>query len=157
HFQGSGMTLISRSAALDALPLEALPPLERIFVLDPAAAANEDDAPVAETQDELVAEQPGNTLTGLHAKLYVQENGSRAHVWTGSANATHAAFSGNVEFLVQLSGPVNSCGAEAILGTEENGLRALLTPYARAQPEPIEETPAERLERRLDQARRAVA
>ena len=42
----------------------------------------------------------------LHAKLYVADDGWNAHLWTGSANATDAAFgeNENVEFLVQLTG-----------------------------------------------------
>ena len=31
-------------------------------------------------------------LSDLHAKLYVSERGWDAHIWTGSANATAAAF-----------------------------------------------------------------
>ena len=44
-------------------------------------------------------------LTGLHAKLYVADRGWKTHIWTGSANATDAAFKHNVEFLVELRGP----------------------------------------------------
>ena len=40
-----------------------------------------------------------NDFSGLHAKLYILEEGWDARLWTGSANATNAAFSGaNVEF-----------------------------------------------------------
>ena len=44
------------------------------------------------------------TLTGLHAKLYITDAGWKSSLWTGSANATSAAFSRNVEFLVELVG-----------------------------------------------------
>ena len=49
-----------------------------------------------------------NDFSGLHAKLIIGENGSQAHVLTGSANATNAALRGrNVEFLVNLTGPLS--------------------------------------------------
>lgn len=73
-------------------------------------------------------------LSGLHAKLFVADAGWKAHVWTGSANATSAAFDGNIEFLVELIGKKARLGIEATIG-EENGsanLRAMLTPFSPA-------------------------
>ncbi len=54
-------------------------------------------------------------LSGLHAKLFVSEYHHRARLWTGSANATNAAFGGNVEFLVELQGARSACGVDAVL------------------------------------------
>ncbi len=54
-------------------------------------------------------------LQGLHAKLYVADDGWNARTWTGSANATVAAFDGNVEFLVELAGKKSDVGVDAFL------------------------------------------
>ena len=54
-------------------------------------------------------------LDGLHAKLYIADTGSDSRIWTGSANATDAAFGKNVEFLVELRGRKKLCGIDAVL------------------------------------------
>ncbi|HNX10354.1 MAG TPA: hypothetical protein PKL29_09575, partial [Methanothrix sp.] len=41
--------------------------------------------------------------------------GSEGRIWTGSANATGAAFGKNVEFLVELRGKKKFCGIDAVL------------------------------------------
>lgn len=64
---------------------------------------------------------PAWQLSGLHAKLFVADDGARAHVWTGSANATEAAFERNVEFLVRLTGRRNRCGIDAFLRPADDG------------------------------------
>ena len=38
----------------------------------------------------------------LHAKLYLKTRKGRTHLWIGSANCSHPAFSGNIEFLLRL-------------------------------------------------------
>lgn len=102
-----------------------------------------------------------NLLDGLHAKLFVLNDGRNAHVWTGSANATNAAFHQNVEFLVELVGRRRKLGVDALLGDEdggEAGFRDLLE-YWRP-PEGESEAPdavAERLDAALREARRALA
>lgn len=65
--------------------------------------------------------------------------GWKAHMWTGSANATEAGFNHNVELLVQLTGKKAQMGVDAFLGQGTNGLRALLTPFF-PPPEPVVET-----------------
>lgn len=93
-----------------------------------------EDAPprVHEFLDGLACE--GAPLSGLHAKLWVADDGWDAHVWLGSANATEAAFTRNVEFLLQLSGPRKHFGVEAISGPD--GLGPLTAPYIRQEAEP---------------------
>ena len=74
--------------------------------------------------------RPTAPAGGLHAKLYIADDGWDAHVWTGSANATDAAFVLNVEFLVQLTGKKSKQGVEATLAGESgSGLRTLLAPF----------------------------
>jgi hypothetical protein len=71
------------------------------------------------------------TLRGLHAKLYVADAGWDARLWTGSANATHAAFSGNIEFMVELAGKKSFCGIDRVLDASDDstGLKDLLQRY----------------------------
>jgi hypothetical protein len=64
-------------------------------------------------------------LSGLHAKTYVFEKGGEAHVWTGSANCTDAAFYQNVEFLVHLTGPKDRYGVDALMAAREDSVRLI--------------------------------
>lgn len=64
---------------------------------------------------------------GLHAKLFIADAGWKATLWTGSANATTAAFGhpakrgtrrtppSNVELMVALHGPKSAFGIDALL------------------------------------------
>ena len=54
-------------------------------------------------------------LSGLHAKLYVTDDRWRSHVWTGSANATTAAFKHNIGLMVELIGKKSKCGVDVLL------------------------------------------
>lgn len=115
---GFPVSLMSREDALDevaeSLPVEWFP---------------EEEARVFSFRQEINTE--GAPLSGLHAKLWVADDGWDAHLWVGSANATEAAFTRNVEFLVQLSGPRSKLGVETLLG--DKGLAPLTTPYLRPQ------------------------
>lgn len=97
-----------------------------IFTLDDRAVADLSDA-----ASEAATDSPVDTiqLSGLHAKCYVSDVGSDTLIWSGSANATEAAFSGNVEFLVQLTGPKSACGVDRLLtGNKDSaGFRDILT------------------------------
>ena len=161
-------TLISRPESFDAIGGSALERFGATFTLSGDSVGVEEatdvDAPAdADLQgvviDESLAERPGIELRGLHAKLYVADAGTRARVWTGSANATGAAFGGNVEFLVELEGRKGHCGVDAVIGQRDDGLslRNLLETYTPRSDEPQEPTPEQRLERRLDAVRRALA
>ncbi len=155
--------LVSRPDAIDEVHLrsggeaKALP--EECFVL--ARGANldaregaEDDAATLEEG----ATEPGAPdapeLTGLHAKLFVFEDGSETRMFTGSANATQAAFGLNVELLVELVGPTKSCGIDALLGREDDPrqdtLRSLLQTY-RPEARLVVDDDQRALEHRVDQ------
>lgn len=69
----------------------------------------------------------GAPLSGLHAKLWAVDDGHDAHVWMGSANATEAALTRNVEFLIQLTGKPRAFGIESFKGP--NGMGPLIAPY----------------------------
>ena len=93
-------------------------------------------------------------LAGLHAKLYVADQGWNATVWSGSANATSAAFGGNVEFLVELTGKKSACGVDKILGNiDGQSFRSMLAECEPDAPAP-EDDPAEQ---QLDALARQVA
>lgn len=129
--------LVSRPESMDevcgAEGREALP--GTCYVLSPGAGL--DARAVQETQDQAPEGMPGDgehgDLAGLHAKLYIFENDSRAAVFTGSANASRAAFHQNVEVLVELQGKRKECGIDAFLGSERDPshatLRSLLQEY----------------------------
>jgi hypothetical protein len=156
---GGADVLVSRAETIDTVDPKGLEGFEEILALSADAAAGQDEtAPRLAAEDEELAERPELPLSGLHAKLFVSEYHHMARMWTGSANATNAAFSGNVEFLVELQGPRGACGIDALLEGQGGGMRFrdLLVTYAPAAPPP-EDTPQERLERRLDAIRREVA
>src|SRR5215203_3763196 len=75
---------------------------------------------VVQTEDSSETEDEPPTARGLHAKCYIAEEGWKAHIWTGSANATTAAFNGNVEFLVELVGSKTKFGIDSLF-ENENG------------------------------------
>lgn len=98
-------------------------------------------------------------LSDLHAKLYVSERGWDAHIWTGSANATAAAFGGNVEFLVELTGPRKRFGINALMESQKGEVRFvnLLTDAGEfVAKEPVDSA-LEALEHRLEELREAIA
>jgi hypothetical protein len=61
------------------------------------------------------ADTSASPLGELHAKVVVVERARRAHLFVGSANATGAAFGGNVEILVELAGGATALGIDAVL------------------------------------------
>jgi hypothetical protein len=71
-------------------------------------------------------------LGELHAKLYIVESNRRARLFVGSANATDAAFGGNVEFLCELNGGASRLGVEAAIG-DDSPLRTILEPVEVAE------------------------
>ena len=120
--RSNSITVLSRREQLDRLNT---PTLDRIQALILDDAANDD-----ETQEEEPSENDSpptakiEPLVGLHAKAYVVDRRSGSHLFIGSANATEAAFGGNVEMLMEFEGPRPKLGVEALLG-EESPLRAL--------------------------------
>ena len=170
------VTLVSRSESLNAVSDETFEFLEKagvkLYVMDEASEPVEesDDPSLAEnsildgdeTEDSDEAE-----LSGLHTKLFVSEYNSRdVRLWTGSANATNAAFKGvNVEFLVGLRGTAHNIGVSKLLGEDnseggnKSGVAALfdlMQPYNRPASQPPEDVTKAKLEKALDNTRRAI-
>lgn len=147
--------LVSRLESLDTLDRPRREDFEKVYVMNPSA--------VPEEGGEEAAEGGRPSLSGLHAKLYVADAGREARVWTGSANATNAAFERNVEFLVELRGKKSQCGIDSLLGGAAVGadgdpaaLASLLQEYVPTPDEGGEEEKA-RLEGLAEAARRTLA
>ncbi len=156
-------SVVSRAEELDRLPMGTLDEVQECFTLADAAEtepAHEDQPEANESGDEtepdgVIAEGAESQLRGLHAKLFVADAGWNATLWTGSANATSAAFTMNVEFLVELHGKKSAVGIDALLGEfDEAGaagrkltLRSMLAPY---EP-PAEPTMPDAVEKRLEE------
>lgn len=135
-------TLISRAEALDAVPPATLAKFQSIKVMADAVSAEA-------AEEDTAKKQP--PLSGLHAKLFVMEQGMQGVVFVGSANATHAAMNQNVEFMVELAGGRSSCGVDALLGGEvsPNAFGTLLQDYTPPADGPVPESAEQRLERLL--------
>lgn len=146
-----GCVLVSRAEALDELNPATFEGFDRVLAMVPEAESEE--------ADELSASDPrdDDALSGLHAKLYVMDDGFKARIWTGSANATEAAFSRNVELLAELVASKWHCGVDAVLGQEggPTALLDLLRPYA--PPEEPGEPPNGRLEKLVEDVRYGLA
>jgi len=157
-----GGVLVSRTEELDRLKAETIESFEEAYVLHQGAET--EDIPEAETpetgptEDDLLASGEGEVLRGLHAKLYVADSGKQGRIWTGSANATAAAFSGNVEFLVELFGERSLCGIDRILERPQNsaGFADLLQLYTPPREPPETDEVREKLEQTADMVRRTI-
>jgi hypothetical protein len=132
-----GDVLVSRLDQLQQLPESTIKCFDRVYFLPPDAEPEPDG-----DDDE---EQAIETLSGLHAKLFVADDGWKARIWTGSANATSAAMRRNVEFLVELTGKKSFCGVEAVLSQAKGETRFadLLSVYTpQDQPPKVDDTQA---------------
>jgi hypothetical protein len=155
--EANASILVSRLESLDALKQSRRKDFDDVYVLNPSA--------VPEEGGEETTESSSSALYGLHAKLYVADAGWKARVWTGSANATNAAFERNVEFLVELGGKKGACGIDSLLGpasedgkteSDVTGLISLLQRYVPAG-EPSVDKEEAGLEYLTETARRALS
>ncbi len=150
-----GCILISRADELDAISKSACDVFEEVHTLSSTALPEEE-----EEQD---------SLTGLHAKLFLMDDGYKARLWTGSANATSAAFpdplkreekeKGNVEFLVELVGPKSRFGIDVLLEKAKGApsFSDLLDPFIPSDAAREVDAVQKRLEDELDLLRRRFA
>jgi hypothetical protein len=148
------VTLVSTSCALARLPRRPTG-VRKFYRLIDRAMLEVDPEQEEKTDSEVEAIEQSD----LHAKLYVSESGWDAHVWTGSANATDAAFEGNVEFLVELIGPRKRFGIDALMETQKGEVRFvnLLEDASRSVASEQQESVIKALEQRLEQARGSIA
>lgn len=154
--RGRHHVVVSRPESLDAVGGDAVAGFREVLTLSSAAVADPDAQSEQLPADEALAEAASAELQGLHAKCYIADAGGDARVWTGSANATNAAFGANVEFLVELTGPKRLFGVDTTLGDRpgQPSLRSILEEYVPANAAPRELTVAEELDRELDAFRR---
>lgn len=166
--------LVSRPEELDLLPTAAFDGISSKYILaDAAEVEPAEDAPstssdsTSETdpegmEDGVLVEPSEVQLRGLHAKLFLADSGWNVRLWTGSANATSAAFTQNVEFLVELRGKKSQFGIDTLLGSSEpeNGtdrrvrFRNLLTAYRPLDESKIVDSIKRKLEQLVEDARR---
>jgi hypothetical protein len=99
--------LVSIPESLESLEDDCLDLFDRVCSLSREAEYEEDDSDESDVDD--------SCLSGLHAKLFVMDDGWQANIWTGSANATEAAFRNNIEFLVRLRGKRVELGIDKLL------------------------------------------
>ena len=137
--------VVSRIEDLERLDPDTLNRLSASYVIDDFAALEQTDDTAAGDKDYLV---------GLHAKAYVIERGHAAHLLLGSANATSAAFDGNIEFLIELVGTKSKLGIETFLGDQAPFRQMLLDYEAVGGQQPSDDEDADR---ELEEALRAAA
>lgn len=143
--------LISRRSELDKLDSAALSAFRDVHVLRAQPETAESDESDRASDDNVAPQD-------LHAKLYIADRGWDASIWTGSANATNAAFDGNVEFLVELLGKKSQLGIDAFLAKTPGsvGVMDLLEPYVAPDVHDTDDE-MEALDARLEGVRRALA
>jgi hypothetical protein len=114
------VTLVSSGSEIDRLP-EKPKGVGKVYRLLERATIEfdpeQDERPASDVE---AIEQ-----SDLHAKLYVSEVGWDAHIWTGSANATDAAFNRNVECLVELVGPRKRFGIDSLMEPQKGEVRLI--------------------------------
>lgn len=160
---GQGHVLVSRPESLAGLDQRSLDPFDSVRVLSDAANPESlddiDAASELSDDDSGPAVEGGIALSGLHAKVFIADAGWNARVWTGSANATDAAFGGNVEFLVELVGKKSRCGIDAVLGAGDDRLSFadLLQEYDPWGEEVTADPEQQRLEMAVEESRRRLA
>jgi len=153
--RSTSIAVLARREQLERLDCGTLKRIEALVLDD---AANDDDIGLDQEQSiresEVSPLPQTEALVGLHAKAYVLDRRTGSHLFIGSANATEAAFGGNVEMLVEFEGPQPKLGVAAILG-EDSRLRALTIPF---EPEGNADVPADEVaDHALDQALRSLA
>ena len=138
--------LVSRPDQLANLPAETLAKFAEVYALDPTAEDIGDPD-----------EQTEHSLAGLHAKIFVEDDGWNARVLIGSANATSAAFERNVEFLTELTGKKSKLGIASFLDGK-GAFKELLSPWEGLAFEKDAESQArEVLREALERVKRALA
>ncbi len=152
--------LISRSEELDFLKPETLEMFKEKYVLDEVAGDEEETSIEISSEAAQKSQLDGESdLSGLHAKLFVGDTGWDSYLWTGSANATTAAFSNNVEFLVELKGKKSRVGIKKFLEKKEGitNFVDLLQEYIPPEKSPKENESEKAMEKKLELVERQIA
>jgi hypothetical protein len=150
---GTGHVLVSDPDALAGVGRAGLRAFDETYILTSAALPGGD---AGDVEDGAVGRPE---LDGLHAKLYLLERGRRSSLYTGSANATDAAFTLNVELLVELTAPRDRLSIDQLLAPPATGtssFRTLLEEHRPVDEHPPERTAQEQLLLDLDRLQRAL-
>ncbi len=146
--------LISRREALLTAQADAVRAFDEVYAfrssLEPESEDTEESLP---------------PLAGLHAKVYVMDDGWNARIGIGSANSTEAALGDpprNVEFMVELVGRKSKFGIDALLAPPGQGeagtFRSLIEKFDPDEAGTLaEDNEAVRLDNLLDDAAEAIA
>ena len=142
--------LVGRSEELNTVALEVLGRFSEASVMDELAETEDGESDDSD-------EEEVRPLSGLHAKVFVQENGWDTAITVGSGNATRPALivGSNVEVFATLTGKRSKVGGIGdIFGS--NGFGRVLRPF---QPAEIPEGDAglRAAEQRIEKARRELA
>ncbi len=145
------LTVVSRPEELAKLQTATLSSCRAVYAFDPQA----DEA------DGQPESSDAPRLSGLHAKVFVIDDGWTGRVLLGSANATNAAFKSNVELLVELAGKKKDFGIDAVLAPGQGKQAGLIDLLQRWIPkedlvEPAE-TERQALEAQLDALKHQLA
>ncbi|MEX2374667.1 MAG: phospholipase D family protein [Dehalococcoidia bacterium] len=175
--EGGRDVLVSRPEALDECGSDGLEGWETHVLADDRLESETLTAAVATNNPDAEVEvagrgsgDPGSpgadangdhddrTLRGLHAKLYVFEDGDRVRVLSGSTNATSAGVGGNIEMLVELRGTRAEAGIDRFLDTNSRATSFghLLTSYQPSDVAVDSYDSSEQLSADLDRACRAL-
>ena len=143
--------LVSRQEALQELSQEILQHCKSVQFLAPDLVQGSDDDAATVGREEV--------LDGLHAKLFVIDQGWNASVFSGSFNATVHALEHNVEFMVELVGKKSRFGVDQFLRQVkgETNFADLLQPYDVSAPSVPVDATARRLDDLLHAAKQALA
>ena len=148
----SGQThLISRYDTLLNIPPTILQQCSTVHYLAPQFAE--------EGNEESSVEIQRDALSGLHAKIFVIDQGWNASIFSGSFNATANALEHNVEFMVELVGRKSQFGVDQFL-RQVNGETSFADLLEQFRPGELvaEVDPAERqLDHLLLAAKKAIA
>lgn len=137
------LTIVSRPAALDrAFSTIAESDRPAAYVLHPGVTDDSDGQKSA--ADDGSHSNDDTDGSGLHAKLFVHDLAhKRTAVFSGSANATQAAFNRNTEVLIELGGLTRSVGVEQFLKKSDEAARksevhdslmSILVPHSWSEP-----------------------
>jgi len=108
NLKGNNNILISKDDEINQIYDEIKENFKDIYVVNNMLESIEE-----ERKDEI--ESDINIRSGLHTKLFLFEKNNEVEILTGSANATNAAFNGNIEFMAGLKTSKNKFGIKNIL------------------------------------------
>ncbi|MCY4577454.1 MAG: hypothetical protein OXD31_00255 [Chloroflexi bacterium] len=149
-----GCVLISRREELLKAPSDAVAAFDKVYAFRTGLE------PEPEDDDDAIV-----PLAGLHAKVFVIDDGWNARIAVGSANATGVALGNpprNVEFMVELVGRKSRFGIDALFSAGDDGeagkFAGLIEEFSKDEAGSAEDSPDDlRLERLLDAAADSLA